>query len=108
MAGVKAHCASVKDYTGKLVKQGEKEPKHSLPASYGEATNHRTMRGRACCKLTHFIKREEKTSQRGGRFIYMRVHGQRHRKIPAADGGGDRERGDMLKAASVLEGNMGK
>lgn len=44
MAGVKAHCASVRDYTGKLVKQGN-EPKQSLRTSYGEVTNHRTMSG---------------------------------------------------------------
>lgn len=44
----------------------------------------------------------------GQQVHIMHVHGQRHREIPAADGGEDRREGDMLTADPVLEGNMGK
>lgn len=56
MAGVRAHCAGVKDYTGKLVKQGKRA--QTLSTSYGEATNHPTMRGESILQADSFHQRK--------------------------------------------------
>lgn len=56
MAGVRTHCASVKDYTAKLVKQGKK-PKHSLPPMERQRTIQQ-WEGRVYWEPTHFINRE--------------------------------------------------
>lgn len=121
MAGVRAHCASVKDYTAKLVKQGKK-PKHSLPPMERQRTIQQ-WEGRVYWELTHFINRESdprkekyrRNCDRGGkkdRAVHLAVCTET--KMTANGGRDDqkkqkgRGRGAAWMTVSVFEGKMGK